>query len=55
MKRTLFISVSIACLLSCSIEKKAAVKENVLEPCPQTITTSVGSDWEYEQLVMMRS
>ena len=55
MKRTLFISVTLACLFSCSIEKTAAVNETVLEPCPQKTTTSVGSEGQHELAVIMRS
>jgi hypothetical protein len=55
MKRTIFIYASLVCLFSCSVEKTAATKENVFEPCPQTSNTSVGSEWQHEQAVIMRS
>jgi hypothetical protein len=55
MKKVIFIYVSLACLFSCSIEKTAVTKGNVLEPCPKTTTNNVGSEWQHELAVIMRS
>lgn len=55
MKRTLFISVSIACLFSCSIEKTVCNNKEVSQATPETLTTSSRYDSQHELAVMMRS